>query len=172
MYLRGLDEEPVQAATSDHATIPLFLRPYIFMLCKCNPCLLSFDRDYAHSPWILFQQYVLGSIASKPKVPMALPALTNLELAYDFFEAMADKSPRKSKFLESTTFIYSFASRELTVWLGWSWQAARAGAFGLKCNTESFDGSSETGTTEAHQDRGTCISLHEQNMSRFPYYPP
>ncbi|KAJ4494166.1 fungal-specific transcription factor domain-containing protein [Lentinula lateritia] len=43
--------------------------------------------------------YVLGSIASKPKVPIALSALTNLELAYDFFEAMADNSPRKSKFL-------------------------------------------------------------------------
>ncbi|KAJ3852778.1 hypothetical protein EV368DRAFT_40339 [Lentinula lateritia] len=59
--------------------------------------------------------YVLGSIASKPKVPMALSALTNLELAYDFFEAMADNSPRKSKFLASATFIYSCASREFTV---------------------------------------------------------
>ncbi|KAJ3711145.1 fungal-specific transcription factor domain-containing protein [Lentinula raphanica] len=47
--------------------------------------------------------YVLGAIASKPKVPMAESALTNLELAYDFFEAMHESNPRRVKFLTVTT---------------------------------------------------------------------
>ncbi|KAF9072338.1 fungal-specific transcription factor domain-containing protein [Rhodocollybia butyracea] len=42
--------------------------------------------------------YVLGSIASKPKVPMALSALTNLELVYDLFDATYD-TPRRTKIL-------------------------------------------------------------------------
>ncbi|KAJ4473795.1 hypothetical protein J3R30DRAFT_3406645 [Lentinula aciculospora] len=60
--------------------------------------------------------YVLGSIASKPKVPMALSALRNLELAYDFFEAMSDNSnPRRTKFLTEASKLCAQARLALNV---------------------------------------------------------
>ncbi|KAJ3986395.1 hypothetical protein F5890DRAFT_1504313 [Lentinula detonsa] len=64
---------------------------------------------------ILSCAHVLGMIASKPKVSMALSALTNLELVYDFFEAMNDNNPRRTKFLTVTSQLRDQARLALNV---------------------------------------------------------
>lgn len=55
------------------------------------------------------QQYVLGSIASKPQIHLALSALTNLELAYDLYDAtLYDDTPRRTKILVGSRLIEEF----------------------------------------------------------------
>jgi hypothetical protein len=58
--------------------------------------------------------YVLGSIAAKPKVHLALSALTNLELAYDLFDA-TDDTPRRTKILSEIDKVRSHARLALNV---------------------------------------------------------
>ncbi|KAE9401060.1 hypothetical protein BT96DRAFT_992419 [Gymnopus androsaceus JB14] len=60
-----------------------------------SACICRFSYFFDH---IFSCAYVLGSIAAKPKVHLALSALTNLELAYDLFDA-TDDSPRRTKIL-------------------------------------------------------------------------
>ncbi|KIK60349.1 hypothetical protein GYMLUDRAFT_200447 [Collybiopsis luxurians FD-317 M1] len=57
--------------------------------------------------------FVLGAIASKPKIPMALSALTNLELAYDLLNA--HDHPRSPKILAEISKLRDQARQALNV---------------------------------------------------------
>jgi hypothetical protein len=87
-------------------------------------CVWLMRSLYRHQPKIMQRfsyffdhifscSFVLAAIASKPKIPMALSALTNLELAYDLLDA--HDHPRSPKIIAEISKLRDQARRALNV---------------------------------------------------------